>query len=448
MDFIETCRKFISFDTSLQSGNKELAEFAATLCREKGLSVELQYDSIGDQDHANIIVRHQESRPASEFLLQTHLDTVDPGPYRLWSKNGSNPFDATIYENTIYGLGAADVKLDFLCKLEAISSFAKDSPWKLPPVLVGTYGEEAGMLGMLKLIRKNKISAKMALVGEASDLKVIYAGKGYASVEIKIPFNESEMAYLEEHNLQESSSTQSKIFMGKSAHSSVPHLGDNAINKMFDYIVNLPEGIMLMHIDGGDNHNTVASHASLEIDIVAGSQNPILKKLTTIYEFIKRLQFDFLNYSDKDFNPSTPTLNIGLVRTFADHILLGGSCRIPPVVTNEIYEEWMKSFKSVCESVGAEFRILDYKKPYRTHENSILFRGCMDELRALGLPAESMTQPSINEASLLSRIGVECISFGPGKREGNIHTPQEHVSIEDLYKAIEFYKKSIERFCL
>jgi succinyl-diaminopimelate desuccinylase len=58
------------------------------------------------------------------------------------------------------------------------------------------------------------------------------------------------------------------------------------------------------------------------------------------------------------------------------------------------------------------------------------------------------TQANSNETSLLHRVGVECLIFGAGIREGNIHTPQEKVKIDDIYKAIDFYQHAIERFCL
>ena len=78
----------------------------------------------------------------------------------------------------------------------------------------------------------------------------------------------------------------------------------------------------------------------------------------------------------------------------------------------------------------------------------MLVKGCRDELRAMGLSERLTTQPSTNEASIFSRTGIECLCFGPGKREGNVHTPSEHVAVEDLHKAVEFYKRVIERFCL
>ena len=448
MDFIEYCRQFIAIDSTPSHGNRDLARWAAAFCRRSGLHVEEQEEVVGDLEQVNIIARPMSERPSAEFLFQNHLDTIDPGPFSLWTETGSNPFDAHIIDGKIYGLGTADVKLDFLCKLMAISSFGSNRAWKLPPVLVGTFGEETGMQGALKLIRKNKIAAKMALIGEPSDLQLISAAKGFASVEIRIPFSDEELAYRDEHNLRESTSTQSKLFRGKAAHSSMPHLGESAITKMLEYLTMLPDSINIMDIDGGTNFNTVPSHAFLEIDIVSAVKDPIAKKIVNIYRAIKVMELDFLNFKDNDFYPSTPTLNIGLIRTNENDVQISGSCRIPPVITQEIYEEWMGDLRKVCEKNGAVFNVNDYKKPYRTEAHSILVKGCLDELRALGLSDQPITQASTNEASIFSRIGVDCVCFGPGKREGNVHTPQEHVSIADLEKAIEFYKKVIERFCL
>ncbi len=448
MNFIEACRKFISIDSTPAHGNKEVAEYAAVLCQDHGLHVELQSDFVRDVEHVNVVARPQTEASSLEFLLQTHLDTVDPDPFPLWTHTECNPFDATIIDGKIYGLGTANVKLDFLCKLEALSSFGTGRKWKLSPVLVGTYGGELGMQGALRLIRKNKISAKIALIGEPSNLKLISAAKGFAAVEIRIPFSAEEMAYRQEHNLLESASTQSKLFVGKAAHSSAPHLGDNAVIKLLQYLQQLPNSVSMMEVDGGVNYNSVPSHALLEIDIVSNSEKPIVTKIVKIYESIISLEKELGNYLDKDFYPPEPTLNIGLIRTFPDHVLMAGSCHIPPIISNEVYESWMEKLRQICEANSSQFRVTDYKKPYRTNEASDFVKGCRDELRSMGLPEDLTTQSSTNEASIFSRIGMDCLCFGPGMREGNSHTPTEHVAVEDLHKAVDFYKRVIERFCL
>lgn len=447
MNFIEACRTFISTESTPSHTSKEIAECAATFCRERGLDVILQSEFVSGEEHMNVIARPGPRPPSLEFLFQTHLDTVDPGPFPMWVDNQQNPFDASIIDGKIYGLGAADAKLDFLCKLEAIAAYKEEKNWKLPPVLVGTFGEETGMAGALKLIRKNMLSAKMAVIGEPSNLNLVYASMGLARVEIRIPFSAEEITYRQEHNLRESTSTQSRVFHGKAAHSATPHFGESAIVKMFDHLLQLPESLMLMEIDGGINDNSVPSHAFLEIDL-APVQPSIAKKISEIYKAIKNLEEDFLSFRDEEFTPAYPTLNIGLVRTFEDHIFMSGTCRMSPLITQNIYQKWMDQLRAVCEKQDAQFQITDYKKPFRTAHNSILVKGCLDEIRNIGINGKLITQASVNEASIFSRVGVDCVCFGPGLREGNVHTPHEHVLIEDLYKATEFYKKVIERFCL
>lgn len=448
MDFIEACRRFIAVDSSPNHGSHEMSSLAATFCREKGFDVEFQDEVQDGLNQANVIARPPGlGRPSAEFMLQTHLDTVDPGPFQMWTKNGQNPFDSVIMDGRIYGLGAADVKLDFLCKMEALSSFAGDKKWKLSPVLVGTFGEETGMMGALKVIRKNSVSAKMAMIGEPTDLRLVTAGKGFVNVEIRIPFSAQEILYRKEHDLRESTSTQSRIFRGKAAHSSVPHLGESAISKMLESLAQLPDGVVVMEIDGGQSKNTVPAHAFLEIE-AASVSDPIAPKIRALHQAIKTLEIELQTHKDPEFVPDTPTLNIGLIRTEEDQVIMGGSCRLPPIITQTIYEKWMEDLRRSCAQFGAEFRVVDYKKPFRTPNNSILVKGCLDEMKAMGLNERPGTQASTNEASLFTRIGVDCVCFGPGARENNVHTPDEHVLLEDLKKATEFYRRAIERFCL
>lgn len=445
MDFVETCRRLIAVDSSSSHGSQKIAEVAAVLCHERGLQVDLQTDFHGGLAQANVIARPVGlARAGSELMLQTHLDTIDPGPFQMWAKNGQNPFDAVIMDGRLHGLGAADSKLDFLCKLEALASFGPRKDWKLPPVLVGTYGEEAGMAGALKLIRKNMVSAKMAVVGEPTDLRLVNAAKGFAKIEILLPFSEDEARYRREHDLRESTSTQSRLFHGKASHSSSEG-GESAILKMLDFLEQLPGGVVVMEIDGGQSTNTTPANAFIELE-AASVKSPIAPKICALYKKLKTLEAEFENHADAEFTPPAPTLNIGLVRTLEDHVQFAGSCRLPPSVTQQVYEQWMQSLGEFCRELGGTFRMNDYKKPFRTPTNSILVKGCLDELRGMNRNDRVTTQSSANEASLFSRIGVDCVCFGPGSREGNVQ--DESVLLDDLKTATEFYRRVIGRFCL
>jgi acetylornithine deacetylase/succinyl-diaminopimelate desuccinylase-like protein len=275
----------------------------------------------------------------------------------------------------------------------------------------------------------------------------VYAAKGFASVEIRIPFSADEMQYRQEHNLRESTTTQTKLFIGKSAHSSVPHLGESAIAKMFEYLDQMPDSVAIMEIDGGTNFNTVPSNAMLEMDIQS-IRDPICVKLKKVYKLIQKIEAVFRSIQDVEFKPSHPTLNIGMIRTYEDHVLFSGNCRIPPIVTQQTYMTWMESLKSECAKFGTEFRVSDYKRPFRTPENSVFLKGGLDILRSFDLYDKAVTQPSTNESSLFARIGSDCLCFGPGRREGNVHTPHEHVMVKDLETATQVYGSMIERFSL
>lgn len=448
--FIQHCRRLIGLDTSAASGSTvETVNFLEHLALEQGFDVEVIHELQNGVQQSNILIRTEKFNPGDqELLLQTHLDTVDPGSFALWKHNDFNPFDATIIDGKIYGLGSAEVKLDFLCKLEALKKLKKNNFIKMKPVLVGTFGEESGMQGALRLIRKNKMNARFALIGEPSDLKIIHAAKGFATVEIRIPFSEIEKKYRIQKNELEQTSTQSKVFSGKSTHSSTPHLGDNAINKMLDYIQKLPENLVIIDIDGGTRFNTVPNQAFVEFEIASHEQNFALQKINRIYSVLKQVELEMQELQDLEFEPNHSTLSIGIVRTTEDYILLGGSCRILPSVTQDVYEKWMNKIKFICDENGSIFQITDYKRPFRTNDSSILIKTAQSILSKMKLDTNCLALASTNEASLFSRLGIDCICFGAGAREGNMHTTEENVRIDDLVKSIEFYQTMIERFCL
>lgn len=449
-DFIELARRMVSFDTSPLASTVDLVLYLSDVATEMGLVVEIQNESQQGVPQANIIIRAQPPKPGEQnLLLQAHLDTVDPGSYALWVKNQSNPFDAVIDEGHIHGLGVAEVKLDFLCKLFALHNVRlKNKNFQtLNPVLVGTFGEETGMLGALKIIRKNKINTRYAIISEPSNLQIINAAKGFATVEIRIPFSQDELILRQKHSSSSESSSQSKVFSGRATHSSTPHLGENAAVKMFEYLSSLPQDAMILDIEAGSRFNTVPHQASVEIIDEPDLKDGALQKLNRIYQLAQNVEQEMKKNLDDDFMPNHSTLSIGLVRLYEDYILVGGSCRIVPSVGHDIYEKWIQMFYSSCEEIGAEFHLQDYKRPYRLSSKSILVKSAQSEMEKLGILSECRTMASANEASLFARTGIECICIGIGEREENIHTPNEKVSLQQIETAILFYEKMIERLC-
>lgn len=443
MNFLEVCQKFISIDSSPNQGNREIAEYCAELCEGAGLRVELQQESLGGVPQSNIIARPSESRPEEELLLQAPLDTIDPGSFGLWSMTDHNPYSATIRDGLIYGLGANRGKLDFVCKLKAIESLGPRR-LKKPFVLTGTYGSETGMAGAVQLVRRKKVSAKMALIGGASNLRALHASKGMVTVEILVPFSEQERKFRARHDKLESSSSQSKMFMAKDADAD----GGNAIVKMIHYLSQLPSGISVLHMDGGANKNTKPSYASLEFDLASAEEHTIAGKVLQIMKAVAHLEDEFKKHHDPNFDPPFPTINIGTVRTHQEHLLFSGTCHVPPSVDPQDYERWMERLKAACEKEGAVFRITEYIQPYRTPLDSGLVRAVMEGLEQLKLDYTPAACPRSTEANIFSRFGMDCILFGAGREAGAAQIPNECVAMADLEAATLFYEKVLSRLCL
>ncbi len=445
MDFIEACKKLIEIDSSPSNGTGDACQFIKELGQSLGFQVRLEEEIQKGTQEANVICFPGDIQSRVHLMLQTHLDTYDPGSFALWEKTGKNPFHATIHDSKIYGLGVADTKLDFLCKLYAAKKFQNKKP-KRSYAIVGTYGEEYNMNGSVRLIR-HTLQADRVIVSEPTAFALVTSGKGLANIEITIPFSDEEMKAKSDHDSGEGQSAQCKIFKGVPAHSSQPQKGENAIEKMFDYIDQLPEHLLLLEVDGGTNYNSIPVQSLVEFDLVSLAGTTVNQRVLKIYKSILQLKKSFEQVKDTNFDPPITTLNIGMIRTYSDHLKIMGCVRWPAAVQEDTYLGWMDQLKNQCDAVGAVFRVRDFKKPFTVDRETEFVKICHQAIKKEWAQAPLATQPVTNEANVFHKLGIETLVFGPGNREGNSQTPEESISIDNLYKATRIYEHMIEQIC-
>ena len=445
MEFVEACKELIGIDSSPSNGTGDASRFIEELGKNLGFNVVLEEEIQKGINEANVVCFSGEPEKRVHLMLQTHLDTYNPGSFALWKKTGKNPYHATIHNNNIYGLGVADSKLDFLCKLYAAKNFLGKKPKKSFAV-AGTYGEEYNMNGSIRLIR-NTLQADRVLVSEPTNFALVTAGKGLANIEITIPFSPNEMQAKSDHDSSEGQSAQCKIFRGIAAHSSQPHKGENAIEKMFAFFKQMPDQLLVLEIDGGTNYNSIPVHSLVEFDTFSVDGPTVNQKIIMIYDKVMELKKQFETIKDENFDPPFTTFNIGMVRTYSDHLKIMGCVRWPVGVEESVYMAWMDELKHVCQSVGAVFRVRDYKKPFSEDRATEFVRKCHSAIQSEVPSSKLATQPVTNEANVFHKLGLETLVFGPGIREGNSQTPNEFVSIDNLHKAIRIYQKIIENIC-
>ena len=446
MKFLEACKKLISIDTSPSNGTGEAALFIKELGESLGFQVRLEEEIQKGLKEANVICFPGDIKNHVHLMLQTHLDTVDPASFALWKENDKNPFHISIHNSRLYGLGVADTKLDFLCKLYGTRKFVGQ---KAPRdfAVVGTFGKEYNMNGAIRLIRHKVLRSERVLVSEPTHFNLVHSGKGLANIEITLPFSKEEMQARQSHDEGEGRSTQSKIFRGQASHSCQPHLGVNAVESLFHFLGQLPRQILILEVDGGTNHNTIPVQALLEFDLVSLQETTVNCKILKVYEKIQSLKKDFNKFLDKDFDPPMTTLNIGMIRTYSDHIKLMGCVCWPVAVKEDIYLGWMNELKLFCESLGGVFRVRDYKKPFLENKNSEFTKCCLEVIKKEYSDSRVVTQPVTSEANVFHKFGMETLVFGPGKREGNSQTFKESITIDSLHKATAIYKSIIDKIC-
>ncbi|MFM8269913.1 MAG: M20/M25/M40 family metallo-hydrolase [Pseudomonadota bacterium] len=417
MEWIE---KMIRINSTTFQSNEELVRFLIPLLTDSGLKVEEQTVTENGTRFKNLLAYSHSLETPHLLAMNTHLDTVDAGDSNQWTKTQGNPFQATRLRDRIYGLGTADVKLDFLCKLWACR-LAK--PWKRPFVLVGTYGEERGLIGIQELFKLKNFKPKYALVGEPSNLELIYAHKGHLIFSVVIPRSPE----------PKSPQITSKKWKGVSAHSSTPDLGDNALMKGLTDI--FKRGLGISSLIAGTNFNKIPDSCEA---LIVPRQNDTSRMVFKLVQFLEDLRQDFRMRKDPRFNPSTSCLSLNQAKTHLDNIEFIFDIRTLPDVSHERLE---KKVREGVAKFGGMVTQVTSDASLRGQKNSRFLVQATKALKACGVKPVLKTKATSTEAAIYQSNGASAIVFGPGISVGNAHRPNEFNSIKQLEVATRFYSQ-------
>lgn len=489
---LDEARKMIRINSVSSNGNEEIANYVATLMQDRGFKVQLQHVMHSQDEHSkrqfNVIGilgdPLVDRKIRRGLLLNTHLDTVSPGLTENWTETGGDPFAATVKDGKIFGLGAADVKLDLLCKLHAAERY-RERKLKMPIYLVGTCGEEVGMFGVKYLIKSGALNPKYVVVGEPSELKVVYAHKCFNLYRISIEHQQVE---------RDAKGFNRRIDLhafGKSAHSSYPHLGTNAISALTGFLERAASqgfDMRFTRISGGDTVNKVPDHAMAQFYLTShqfedfkrffremakaeGMQRAfrvelggigeagvkflpdgIFGCLNEVMKFGRDMAADFEKVEDKTYDPAFSTINMGRLKQRQGGLDLHFDLRLLPEIDPEKILEHIKTavgaiatrYPSINLSVTRE-RMNPALNMSLEHE---LVQYCKDALTAARLEPSLAKKATSTEAAQYFQAGYEAVIVGPGRSQGNAHSPNEHCLLDQLEKAVTFYERLIERVCL
>ena len=213
-----------------------MVDHVASVLKGMGLKPRLY----GDKAHPAIVAQHM----SGGVMLSGHLDTVPFG-------TGWRREQAEVVSGVMYGRGTCDMKGGCTAMLLTAEQLVDK---KVPFSLVFTLDEETTMDGAGAAAKDRAVTeAPAVLITEPSRFEIVVKEKGLLHFTL---------------------STK-----GKSAHASMPHLGDNAISKMTKLLSRIedlqripaePLDEMTLCVDtikGGTRINVIPADCEVEIDV-------------------------------------------------------------------------------------------------------------------------------------------------------------------------------------
>ena len=169
---IRCLRQLIGFDTTSRNSNLALIDWAEAHLSAHGATIRRDYNR--DRSKANLFATFGEG--PGGVVLSGHSDVV-PVDGQNWS---SDPFQAEMRGDNVYGRGACDMK-GFIAVVLAHAPRFAGATLRSPIHVALSYDEEAGCLGIPGLLADLEhagIRPDGCIVGEPTSMELVTAHKG------------------------------------------------------------------------------------------------------------------------------------------------------------------------------------------------------------------------------------------------------------------------------
>ena len=331
---------------------EEILKYVETYLKKYGLTPTRQKV---DENRYNLVV-FPEGRDEVDLCFVGHLDTVtayDLDDYGFYEEN-----------DTVFGLGTADMKAACAAMVEAFITLVKRGT-PLPPVgLALVVGEEEDSDGAKELI--TEYGFPWAVVGEPTDMMPCLGHYGYLEILMRT--------------------------VGKRAHSSMPELGQNAIEAMLrlliqvtDYATSSPSGLVynIRELSGFPSGFVVPDICEAWVDLHL-----------------------------------PPDSRIDVLKTELERLVEEAEEGIP--------------------GLDVHMRFEDTHSGYRISEERVVVKKLKEVYQNMSLLWKPRDFRSHSDANVLWAAGVDPIILGPGRLE-LAHTPDESISLSQAVQAAQLY---------
>ncbi len=352
-------------------GEAEVAHYVRTFLERAGVDEVWEEEALPGRN--NVMARVAGVDRSRCLLFEAHMDTVSASSMAI------DPLEPVIDNGRLRGRGSCDVKAGLAAMMHAVATL-RDPPYDV--VLAAVVDEEYAYRGVLRLVEslshQGTSLPDAAVVAEPTELRAIRANKGVLRWDV--------------------------VTRGKSAHSSRPELGRNAITDMARVVLALESHFAQLRqhphpllgpatgsigvIDGGTQVNFVPDECRIKID------RRMLPGETAKTVFAQCLEVLDYELPGIDVRMLAPDLSDEAMETPVDSAVVQTASRV---------------------------------------------------LRSLGLDSEPGGVSFGCDCTKLSRAGIPSIIFGPGSIE-QAHTSDEFIEITQVHRAVDFYRRFVMEF--
>lgn len=340
-------------------GEAQVAERVAAFLRHAGPDVELCEVMPG---RPSVVARLDGPDGGDPLVFVAHLDTVPADGMTV------PPFEGRIEGERLYGRGACDNKAALAAMLCALRRVAAARANRAPILFAGTIDEESTYAGTRALLADG-LAARGAIVGEPTGLDVVIAHKGALRIAITAT--------------------------GRSAHSSTPELGENAIYRMARLVADLE---------------------ALAGELPKRDPHPLV---------------------------GPPTLSVGTIHggltinTVPDRCAIEVDRRLMP---GEPVAPAQAEIRAIAEKHGADFELVFATEGFEIAEDHELVAMALDAIVATRGEADIIGVPYGTEASAFSAAGIPTLVLGPGDA-AQAHAADEWVALPQVAAAARIYER-------